>query len=50
MQVATQVLEKQLTAKKLKGLNHKEAAQDITKQLSNIRKVLLIKPKVGETL
>jgi hypothetical protein len=49
MQVATQALEKQLTAKKLRGLSREEAAQNIAKRLSNMRKVLLIKPKVKET-
>jgi hypothetical protein len=36
--------------KKLKGLSCKEIVQDVTEQLNNIRKVLLIEPKVGETL
>jgi precorrin-3B methylase len=36
--------------KKLRGLSYKEAAQDITKRLSNIRKVLLTEFKVEEIL
>jgi hypothetical protein len=46
----TQALKEQLTAKKLRGLNCKKAMQDVVKQLSNIKKVLLTEPKVGETL
>jgi hypothetical protein len=36
--------------KKLRRLNREEVVQNVAKQLSNIRKVLLIEPKVGETL